>query len=1042
MDLQFLKNYFSQDYPGIESIIKQVYQPIFGKENYEDGFDVLTRGDTAFARKAKEHKIVSIFYYGKIYTEDIELNIYDVTLDSSAHIATSRVGIRQIVAEMVEAFDGALVVFHYAGNASNRSWRLSYIEKIKGMQRKAKRFTYLCGQNYSCRTIAERFIELQHSPKNAKALEAAFSVEALSDEFFTDYKKRYETFCKYIEDNKNDASRFGYEFSHEESKYIRDYVKKMLGRLTFLCFLQRRGWLGVPVTEKDWHGGDTQFLFNLYRKATDEQKENFLDEILEPLFFDCLNEKREGDIFDTKVPAIGKVKIPYLNGGLFDKDEIDKPRSVFPAKLFGDLFEFFASYNFTIDENDPNDAEVGVDPEMLGKIFENLLEDNKDNGTFYTPKEIVHYMCRESLIAYLIDEAKSKSTTTENFEDAIRTFVSDPEISVKRITQYYDKSQLSDLSQSLKSVKICDPAIGSGAFPMGLLNLIYRCRLFLNQALGIKQTAAQLKQEIIQNNIYGVDIEKGAIDIARLRFWLSIIVDAESPEPLPNFDYKFMQGNSLLEQFEGVDLKELLPKEDENDGLRLVFSEEQAQYEILKNRQEQYFRENDHKRKYELREHINTAVKDLIRTRTTGRQDIATALENINVSANTQFFLWHTWFADVFNRPSKQGFDIVIGNPPYGANIDALVKVYAKVYPDTSHGFKDIYKYFFDQGLRILRSGGTLSYITPSTFIRQPRYGDVRRLMLKYYIVKLVDLGENVFNAVVPVAISLLQKNIGCNVLMSDLTKETNIQNAIGQIKYIKVSQSVFNDTINNIFVEPIKLGAKTKLLTDVLEMKDCGFKYQRSNVGLSQKGKNDLADRIFYVGELENNEDKPILIGKDINAYYHLESPSKKLRHNYNDLLRENEGTYYNKEIMAAPIKLIWRQTAPFFIGTILSEPIFFGNTIQAGVIKEEYKDSISYEYLCGLLNSSYLRHLYTHNVKETGRVFPQVKLEKLRPLPIILAEKEEQDRIKKIVEVIIAAKRNNPQADTSVEEKEIDKLVYQLYELSEDEIKLIEKE
>ena len=393
-------------------------------------------------------------------------------------------------------------------------------------------------------------------------------------------------------------------------------------------------------------------------------------------------------------------------------------------------------------------------------------------------------------------------------------------------------------------------------------------------------------------------------------------------------------------------------------------------------------------------------------------------------------------------RPSKQGFDIVIGNPPYGANIDALVKVYAKVYPDTSHGFKDIYKYFFDQGLRILRSGGTLSYITPSTFIRQPRYGDVRRLMLKYYIVKLVDLGENVFNAVVPVAISLLQKNIGCNVLMSDLTKETNIQNAIEQIKYIKVSQSVFNDTINNIFVEPIKLGAKTKLLTDVLEMKDCGFKYQRSNVGLSQKGKNDLADRIFYVGELENNEDKPILIGKDINAYYHLESPSKKLRHNYNDLLRENEGTYYNKEIMAAPIKLIWRQTAPFFIGTILSEPIFFGNTIQAGVIKEEYKDSISYEYLCGLLNSSYLRHLYTHNVKETGRVFPPVKLEKLRPLPIILAEKEEQDRIKKIVEVIIAAKRNNPQADTSVEEKEIDKLVYQLYGLSEDEIKQIEKE
>ena len=737
MDLQFLKNYFAQDYQGIKSIIRDVYIPIFGEENFEDGFDVLTRGDTAFARKAKEHKMASITYYGKIYTDDIELNIYDVALENDAHIATSRVGIRQVVAEMVDAFDGALVVFHYAGNATNRSWRLSYIEKIKGMQRKAKRFTYLCGQNYSCRTIAERFMELQRSAKNAKALEAAFSVEALSDEFFTAYKKQYETFCKYIDENKNDASRFGYEFSQEEGKYIRDYVKKMMGRLTFLCFLQRRGWLGVPITEKDWYGGDTQFLFNLFRKASPEQKENFLDEILEPLFFDCLNEKRDGDIFDTKVATIGKVKIPYLNGGLFDRDEIDKPRSVFSAKLFTDLFEFFSSYNFTIDENDPNDAEVGVDPEMLGKIFENLLEDNKDNGTFYTPKEIVHYMCRESLIAYLIDEAKSKATTTENFEDAIRTFISDPEVSVKRITQYYDTNQLSDLSKSLKEVKICDPAIGSGAFPMGLLNLIYRCRLFLNQALGIKKTAAELKQEIIQNNIYGVDIEKGAIDIARLRFWLSIIVDAEVPEPLPNFDYKFMQGNSLVEQFEGVNLIELLPKEEENNGLRLIFTEEQAQHEVLKNRQEQYFKENDHKRKYELREQINSAVKDLIRTRTPGRSDIAAALEKVNVSANTQFFLWHTWFADVFNRPGKSGFDIVIGNPPYfkyeGTHKGEIETLRKTDYLKIAFGGKlNAYKLFLALAIKhIAKKNGIISYIFQNSFMGDLQAANLRKATIE-----------------------------------------------------------------------------------------------------------------------------------------------------------------------------------------------------------------------------------------------------------------------------------------------------------------------
>ncbi|MBR6974213.1 MAG: DNA modification methylase, partial [Bacteroidaceae bacterium] len=226
----------------------------------------------------------------------------------------------------------------------------------------------------------------------------------------------------------------------------------------------------------------------------------------------------------------------------------DNLRIVLPESIFSNLFAFLASYNFTVDENDPDDAEIGVDPEMLGKIFESLLEDNKAKGAFYTPKEIVRYMCKEALIAYLQSIAED-----EPAKDSIRQFVT-----------HHDASFLGSIASPLRgrlegalvSVKICDPAIGSGAFPMGLLNELWRCR----EALRTELSRLQLKKEIIENNIYGVDIERGAIDIARLRFWLSIVVDSEKAEPLPNFDYKFMQGNSLIESYGGFDLSRIAGK--------------------------------------------------------------------------------------------------------------------------------------------------------------------------------------------------------------------------------------------------------------------------------------------------------------------------------------------------------------------------------------------------------------------------------------------------------------------------------------------------
>ena len=971
------------------------------------------------------------YYLGNINTTDsyrIGLFHYNIRQGS---VANKRVGLRNLVKSFINPtwgeFDAALVVFD-----SGDHWRLSFICDIKGEATSPKRYTYVFGSDdLLYRTPIERFNFLKKKGISFENLRTAFSVEALSDEFFDKYREQYADFIQYATGKRFVKVGSKWEekvlgepntalmqaFNHNEKK-IRDYVKKMMGRITFLHFLQRKGWMCE----------DLNYMQNMFENSP--YKNDYLDSVLEPLFFGILNTKpaeREALFadYDWDKSLLNEWKdIPYLNGGLFERDEEDEPESRFPADYFKRLFQFFSEYNFTIDENDPNDAEVGVDPEMLGKIFENLLEDNKDKGAFYTPKEIVRYMCQESLIAYL-------ETNTSVAKDKIRKFVLSPEDGVADIPD----NKKPKLLTTLEEVKICDPAIGSGAFPMGLLNELLHCREVLS---GERYDRAEIKKSIIQNNIYGVDIEKGAVDIARLRFWLSIVVDEETPSPLPNLDYKIMQGNSLIESFMGVDLSKLTyEKEYKKDkGEILLFDDEKNRLQkTVSHLLSSYYSCSDHGRKVKLQQDISDTINKQLEAQAYDPV-ILGKLKTINLAENKKFFLWHTWFSDVFSRPSKEGFDIVIGNPPYGANIDDLVSLYEELYPNTSHGYKDIYKYFYDFGLSICKNNGVVCYITPNTFLRQPRYGDLRRVLLEFNILQILDLGENIFeDAVVPVAICLCKAITSPTVtFFADLTMDITVNNAkniLNNIRFLQIDQECWNTTQNNVFIDNIR---KTKhnedILDNILEMKDCGFKYQRFNVGLSQKGKNDLAERLFYKptsGRIEDERDIPILIGKEISSFYHSLSPQKCLRYNYETLLQSNETTYYNKKIMNEPIKLIWRQTAPYFIGTILANKIFFGNTIQAGIIKEAYKDIISYEYLCGLLNSQYLRNIYEQNVKEGGRVFPQVKLEKLKPLPIVIPTKEERKKVEDIVSQIIDLRSKSQ--DTEDLEVYLNQVVNKLY-------------
>jgi len=785
LSIETLKGFLSSQYKGWSSFVNNIIFPIFGEDNFESLSETeLLENNPEEKPLAEATGICSIKQVGQIDIGVQPLQIFDVTVSDRVMMERNRVNIQRLIRKVMENYSSAFMLFHYE-NDTRWDWRFTFCHK-KGSQKEvtdSKRYTFLLGPGQSCRTAANNFNKLYENRDtlDMSKIEEAFSVEALTNEFFGKYKEEYDKFVEYITGKRyvKKGNKYVEAIIHEphptlypcfsnNDKLVRDYVKKMLGRIVFLHFLQKKGWLGVPYNE-EWGSGDRNFMLNLFKKATEKQKENFLDEVLEGLFaggLDC-NRADKSDLYDTKVEGLRNCRIPYLNGGLFERDYLDELAVRFPAEYFDSLLTMLSQYNFTIDENDPNDAEVGVDPEMLGRIFENLLEDNKDKGAFYTPKEIVQYMCRESLIAYL------QTDQNEEDKETIRKFVTTHDAELLGDLK-------SDIEQKLLDVKICDPAIGSGAFPMGLLRELFFCRSAIEP--NIIENAANIKRYIIQNNIYGVDIERGAVDIARLRFWLALIVDEKTPEALPNLDFKIMQGNSLLESYEGIDLSKLATMSDlqiyepqrnlfgelEEQQIKEIFTQTDKLKEFQTNLK-RYFEVTAHDERALLRQSFDDYVRHtiiytldtykrgeekkveqiLLSTTLTDKQKktIAEAEKNIEhyknviVSVqnmelpNSQFFLWHTWFHDVFSRPSKEGFDIVIGNPPYGAKIDNNQKTIIKrnyTVANTSNGIKgstDTFCVFIEKGFNLLRKDGALTYIIPMSFTSSDAMGQVYRLL-------------------------------------------------------------------------------------------------------------------------------------------------------------------------------------------------------------------------------------------------------------------------------------------------------------------------
>lgn len=423
------------------SELKNIFEKAYNRNDWyrilRENFNVteLKEKPSGISRIATNPYNATAFELGIFSTNDDGhlIGLYEVEVPEKAQLHRNRKGLRNLLSQVYASdVEAALLVF-IQGN----KWRFSYVSEITvknkatGKREKKttdpKRFTYLLGEGERAKTAADRFAGLKKKDDlfgggvTLAALEEAFNVEKMSKAFFNEYRKQYGYFTAQLtgedENSKKvkNASPFLKSTFKGKEKDARDFVKKMLGRIVFLYFLEKKGWLGVPEN-KHWGDGDEYFLSNLFKHC--KHKETFYSDVLVPLFFATLNTERKDDFFkiDAKLfaePGYNKLKIPYLNGGLFEEDDFNTQTLVFPKELFDNLFTFFDQYNFTVYEDSPDEHTVAVDPEMLGHIFENLLEDNKDKGAFYTPKEIVHYMCRESLIEYLYTKLTAVITTKE-----------------------------------------------------------------------------------------------------------------------------------------------------------------------------------------------------------------------------------------------------------------------------------------------------------------------------------------------------------------------------------------------------------------------------------------------------------------------------------------------------------------------------------------------------------------------------------------------------------------------------------------------------
>jgi hypothetical protein len=656
---------------------------------------------------------------------------------------------------------------------------------------------------------------------------------------------------------------------------------------------------------------------------------------------------------------------------------------------------------------------------MLGKVFENLIEENrrKGLGSFYTPREIVHYMCQESLIDYL-DTAVNKEKDLVSRAD-LETFVHlgdqyslyEAAKQSGTVGKDYPKPPKSIeqharlIDEKLADITVCDPAVGSGAFPVGMMTEIVRARCALTPYFNDvhERTPYHFKRHAIQNCLYGVDIDPGAVEIAKLRLWLSLVVDEEDVKqikPLPNLDYKIVVGNSLL----GVE-KDLF---------------NQQLFQRLEKLKPLHFDQSDSSEKAALRREIDEIIHEL--------------------TNDKEAFDFEIYFSEVFHM--NGGFDVFIANPPYGADIDEMLPKLRPLYSEAVRNYAEIYKMFMQLGLRKTREDGIQVLITPNTFLAQPRYKDIRSVLLQYEILRIVNLGEEVFeNVIVPTCLSFITRSLPSDAYQfADLSMESKFAGDLSAITFRRIPLQRVKTSRDLSLYSGKELRAGQVEFVDALEIKDAGIQYHRSGIGLKNKGGNDLYERLFSSDRRNFKSSEPVWYGRLMDKWIIAPQTDEFFNLDYHRILKSNETASFSQSTFDVSPKILWRQTASCLRATIDTDRRWFRNTIQCAYIKDAWKGKLDVHYVLGVINSRYIAHAYNSLVNETGRVFPQVKLTYVKKLPLAIPDEGKQKEVADLVKRILAAKQRDAEADVSALEREIDELVYALYGLTKEERALVE--
>ena len=1106
-----------------------------------------------------------------------KLDLLIVSLLKDTSLEKARTMQRNFVANYLKNTykEAALIAFFHSQSSQ---WRFSLIKMDLGFEganvienfTPSKRWSFLVGENEGTHTAKKQLVEILSNKKDSPTLEdleQSFSVEKVTDEFFYSYTNLFHELKESLDEILEKDKLLKKEFEEKDID-TSDFAKKTLGQIAFLYFLQKKGWFGV-ARGKEWGTGVKNFIREVFERRKKYGK-NFFDDVLEPLFYEALAKDRGIESIYTK---LNNCRIPFLNGGLFEpmngyswettnirlSDKIfSNNHKTKNGDIGNGILDVFDRYNFTVNEFEPLDQEVAVDPEMLGKVFENLLgkKERSDKGAFYTPRKIVKYMCKESLINYLKIEIND-----ESFNDDIRLLIQSENIDEKDLFTNLKKNHLEKLDKFLTDIKICDPAVGSGAFPVGMLNEIVSARSLIATQLNKPISAQDIKLHAIANSLYGVDIDPGAIEIAKLRLWLSLVVEEDNPRPLPNLEFKIMQGDSLRHKYGSVELfdddflrrseliddeKKLIENEMSNLTRELntlyksgkldsskkaeitkqakklrkrrnsltnnsnknlsLFEESEAievanqKAELLQLKVAEYLSTVGQTPKENLKSEIDFLKWDLIEATLSANddEDQLPKIKALRKQRIKPFFVWKLEFAEVFK--SKGGFDLIIANPPYNqlqkSITDDSSQKYADLYKDLSYETfdrtGDLYVLFFELGINLLKSKGHLNYITSNKWVKSGYGKALRNFILKFNPKFILDFaGHKVFDTpTVDVNLLMLNKENNQNevqaaVIEPDYSKDDNL------FDYFEKNKIKLNNLDQNEWFigSQDDLNLKHKIIKKGTALLDWDISIYRGILSGFKKGfiiPKSKKEELEKKSNLNEAIIKPVLEGKDIGSYDYkfndlyliathngfIDNLGNKVQPiNINDFPdvkthldqaeieraeierrkkgnKKAKGLYDRLDQGVTPYNL--RNCAYF--DSFKEEKIIWSDIstksnfslVPAGY----YIDNTSYmivgshlRYLLSVLNSNVCNFFFPMIATDLGKSGNRYFKRSVEKIPVPEIDSFNQDLVKKIEILCDQRVENADNEEIKIDvEKKINNLIYQLYDLNDEEISTIE--